>query len=309
MELKQLESFVAIAEAGTLSGAAQRLGLTQPILSRQIRALEQEFGARLYARTGRGVVLSEAGRLLEEYARGILEQVANARSAIHELQSTPSGRVVLGMPPSVGAVLTAPLVRRFQEGFPRVSLGVIEGFSGHVLEWLSLGRVDVAALYLYNTPRSAALVTRHIATDELCLLGPADDPAGVGDGAVKAARLAGIPLILPSRPHGLRLLIDQALSAIGKAADVRIEIDAMPSTLSLVEGGAGYTILSYSCVDPLIRAGRLRYWPIVQPTITRELVVTTSAQRPVTPAARALMDIVAAEVRALVDEGRWVPRT
>lgn len=308
MELKQLESFVAIAEAGTFSAGAQRLGITQPVLSRQIRALEDELGARLYERTGRGVVLTEAGRLLEEHARGILAQAAKARSAIGELDAMPRGRAVLGLAPSVGAVLTVPIVQRFREAFPQVVLGVVEGFSGHLLEWLALGRVDVAALYLYNAPRSGALVATPVATDEVFLLGPAHDPAGLGDGPVSAARLADLPLILPSRPHGLRMLVDDALAALGKTANVRVEIDAMSSNLSLVEGGAGYTVLSYSSVEPLIRAGRLRCWRIVQPTITRELVVITSTQRPVTPAARALMDLVVAEVRGLVDAGRWVPR-
>jgi LysR family nitrogen assimilation transcriptional regulator len=143
-------------------------------------------------------------------------------------------------------VLTAPIVKLFRAEFPRISLGVMEGFSGHVLEWLTTGRIDVAVLY--NPPHSSALVTEPLVTDELFLLGPANDPAGAGPGAVKAARLADLPLILPSRPHGLRVLVDDFLSKIGIAPNVQVEIDAMPSTLSLVESGIGYTILSYSCV-------------------------------------------------------------
>ncbi|MFO1321212.1 MAG: LysR substrate-binding domain-containing protein [Burkholderiales bacterium] len=305
MELKQLEYFIAIAEAGTFSGASVRLSVGQPVLSRQIRALEEELGTRLYTRTGRGIALSEAGKLFEQHARGVLEQAANARSAIDALRSTPSGRVVIGMPPSVGAVLTASLVAQFRAQFDRVSLGVIEGFSGHVLEWLTTGRVDVAVLY--DAPRSPALAAQPLVTDELYLLGPADDPAGVGAAPLSAARLAEIPLILPSRPHGLRLLVDDALASLDVSPDVRIEIDAMPSTLTLVERGVAYTILSYSCVDSLIRAGRIRYWPIVQPTMTRTLVVATSTQRPVTMAARALREMVVGQVRRLIEERRWTP--
>jgi DNA-binding transcriptional LysR family regulator len=95
-------------------------------LSRQIKALEQEFGAELYARTGRGIVLTEAGKVFEQHARGVLETTAGARSAISALGATPTGRVVIGMPPSVGAVLTATLVRQFRSEFPKVSLGVME---------------------------------------------------------------------------------------------------------------------------------------------------------------------------------------
>lgn len=305
MELRQLEYFIAIAETGAFSRAAIRLSVAQPILSRQIKALEQELGTELYYRTGRGIVLSEAGKVLEQHARGVLETTAGAKRAIHSLGSAPSGRVVIGMPPSVGAVLTTPIVRQFRSEFPKVSLGVMEGFSGHVLEWLTTGRIDVAVLY--NAPRTSALVTDPLVADELFLLGPVTDPADAGDGKVEAARLAEIPLILPSRPHGLRVLVDDFLSGAGITPNVQVEIDAMPSTLSLVEGGIGYTILSYSSVHHLLEAGRIRKWPIVQPSMTRSLVVATSTQRPVTKAARALVGFVRKQVDTLVAEGRWTP--
>jgi LysR family nitrogen assimilation transcriptional regulator len=198
-------------------------------------------------------------------------------------------------------------VREFRSQFPQISLGVMEGFSGHVLEWLTTGRIDVAVLY--NPPRTSALVTEPLLTDELFLLGPVSDPAGVGSVAVAAPQLASIALILPSRPHGLRMLVDDFLAGIGVTPNVQIEIDAMPSTLSLVEGGMGYTILSYSSAHHLIEAGRIKKWSIVQPTMTRSLVVATSTQRPVTKAARALVGFVRTQVDALVTLGRWTPKS
>ncbi|HWQ37943.1 MAG TPA: LysR substrate-binding domain-containing protein [Burkholderiales bacterium] len=306
MELRQLEYFIAIAETGAFSRAALRLSVAQPVLSRQIKALEEELGTELCYRTGRGIVLTEAGRILEQHARGVLETTAGARRAIHALGSAPAGRVVIGMPPSVGAVLTAPIVRQFRAQFPRVWLGVMEGFSGHVLEWLMTGRIDVAVLY--NAPRTGSLLSDPLLTDELFLLGPVADPAGAGAGEVRAARLAELPMILPSRPHGLRVLVDDFLSKIGVTPNVQVEIDAMPSTLSLVEDGIGYTILSYSCVHHLIEAGRIRKWSIVEPAMSRTLVVATSTQRPVTKAARALVGFVRKQVDALVADGRWSPK-
>ncbi len=306
MELRQLEYFIAIAETGAFSRAAVRLCVGQPVLSRQMKALEQELGTELYYRTGRGIVLSEAGKILEQHARGVLETTAGAHRAIRALGSAPAGRVVIGMPPSVGAVLTAPLVRQFRAEFPMVALGVMEGFSGHVLEWLTTGRIDVAVLY--NAPRTSALVTAPLLTDELFLLGPVADPAGAGDASVRAERLGSIPLILPSRPHGLRVLVDDFLAGIGVAPNVQVEMDAMPSTLSLVESGVGYTVLSYSSAHQQIESGRIRKWTIVEPRMTRSLVVATSTQRPVTKAARALVGFVRKHVDALVAQGRWSPR-
>ena len=104
------------------------------------------------------------------------------------------------------------------------------------------------------------------------------------------------------------MLVDEFLSGIGVAPNVQVEIDAMPSTLSLVESGIGYTILSYSSAHHLIEAGRIRKWSIIDPTMTRSLVVAASTQRPVTKAARALVGFVRKQVDTLVAEGRWAPR-
>jgi LysR family transcriptional regulator, nitrogen assimilation regulatory protein len=306
VELRQLEYFIAIIDSGAFSRAALKLSVGQPVLSRQIKALENEFGVDLYHRTGRGIALTEAGKMLEKYARGILETTANAQKDIASLGLSPTGNVVIGMPPSVGAALAVPIVREFSMQFPKVLLGVMEGFSAHVLEWLVTGRIDVAVLY--DSPRIHTLMTDPLLTDELFLLGPASDPAGLGSGAVPTASLQHIPLILPSRPHGLRLLLDDFLERMGLEANVRIEIDAMHSTLRLVEQGVAYTVLSYSCVHDLVESGRIRCWRLVEPTMTRTLVVASSTQRASTKASRALGGIVRDEAHKLVNQGLWSPR-
>ncbi|GAA4341376.1 LysR substrate-binding domain-containing protein [Pigmentiphaga soli] len=305
MELKQLEYFLAIVETGAFSRAALKLSVGQPVLSRQIRALELELGADLYHRTGRGIVLTEAGKMLAEHAQAMAERSAVIKSEFRALGSALIGRVAIGMPPSVGAVLTTPLVARFHHEYPQVSLGVTEGFSGHVLEWLIDARIDVAILY--NAPRISTLAADPLVTDELILLGPVADPAGAGNGQVEAERLSRIPLILPSRPHGLRVVVDECLMKAGIRPNIQVEIDAMPSTLMLVERGVAYTILSYSCVHHLVQAGRIRYWPIVEPTLTRTMVLATSTQRPVTKAARVLARMARTQIQLMVDQGRWHP--
>ena len=91
MELDQLRALLTIAETGTFSRAAIRLATTQPILSRKIKLLEEELGAELFYRTGRGVVLSEAGKVLEQYARGILDTAASATRAVQAIGASPVG--------------------------------------------------------------------------------------------------------------------------------------------------------------------------------------------------------------------------
>lgn len=210
------------------------------------------------------------------------------------------------MPPSVQAVLAAPLVKRFRQSFPQVSLGIMEGFSGHVQEWLTTGRLDIAILY--QTKYNGMLTGDPLLTDELFLLGPTHDPARAGEGPVPLSSLAHIPLILPNKPHGLRLLLDEVMAKSAVIPNIQLEMDAMPSTLSLIEHGLQYyTVLSYSSAHELIESRRIRYWKIIEPTIKRNLVVVSSSQRPSTKASRELMIFVRQLVQSLVDEGRWSP--
>ncbi|MCT8989074.1 LysR substrate-binding domain-containing protein [Chelativorans sp. SCAU2101] len=304
-DFKQLKLFATVAEFGSLSRAAVSLSMTQPALSRQIKALETELGVELFYRNGRGVVLTEAGKLLDGYAKGILEQAARAASEIEALRSDPRGTIVIGMPPSVGVVLTAPLVQVFRQSFPRISMRVVEGFSGHILEWLVTGKIDVAVLY--NAPRMSNLLSEPLLRDELFLLGAVKDPNRLPSGTVQGCQLTKLPMILPSRPHGLRLVVDHAMAAAGITPRIEMEVEAMPSTLKLVENGVGYTILSYSSVHHLVAAGRIRYWRIEKPSLHRELLLATSTQRPTTTAIRALTECVRKEVNNLRKQGVWAP--
>lgn len=305
MEIHQLKAFIAIAESGTFSRAALRLAIAQPILSRKIKQLEDELGTELFHRNGRGVVLSEAGKLLEQYARGILETTESARTAIQALGVSPVGQVVIGIPSSIATVLAVDLVHEFRAAFPSVSLKIMEGYSGHVVEWLTAGRLDIAVLYDAPGLKVNTLQTDPVLTDELFLIGAVNDRARLGAGPVPVSRLAQIPLVLPSRPHGIRVLVDDALSTLGLKANVQLEIDAMHTMLNLAEKGLGYTILSASSVLELLRAKRVRMWRLCEPTITRSLVIATATQRPSTKPVRALAQMFRQQMTSLVQEGRW----
>jgi LysR family nitrogen assimilation transcriptional regulator len=307
MELEQLKAFLAVAESGTFSRAAIRLGTTQPVLSRKVKVLEDEMASELFHRTGHGVVLSEAGKLLEKYARGLLETAETARKAVQAVGTSPVGQVTIGMPSSIATVLAVDLVREFRRSFPSVSLKIMEGYSGHVVDWLTSGRLDVAVLYESHGLKGSALQMDPVLSDELFLIGPASDPARIGNTSVRCQRLAQVPLVLPSRPHGIRLLVDDALGKLGLAANVQLEIDAMHSMLALAEHGLGYTILSYSSVRELVLAKRLRVWRIVDPVIRRSLVITTASQRPSTKPARALTRMFRELIEARIRGGLWAP--
>ena len=115
MNFKQLESFVHVAELGSFSKAALVQGIAQPALSRQVRALEIELRQPLFDRNGRGVTLTPAGQRLLAHGRGILQQVERARQDLDEHRGAATGLLSIGLPPSVGRALTAPLVETFRD--------------------------------------------------------------------------------------------------------------------------------------------------------------------------------------------------
>jgi LysR family nitrogen assimilation transcriptional regulator len=209
MDIKKLKAFAMVAEFGSFSRAAAVLGVVQPMLSRQVRALEEELGVQLVHRNGRGIVLTEAGSLLNEYAKGILATLARAESEVGALRGQPARQrgdrhaAVDGIRADRAADPALP------QRAPSINMRVIEGYSGYLLEWLLTGKIDVAVLY--NAPRTKSLLSEPLLDEELFLIGAANDPSALPPGPIKAKRLAELPLILPSRPHGLRLLIDQVL--------------------------------------------------------------------------------------------------
>ena len=134
MELRQLRTFVHVAELGSFSAAAERLHIAQPALSRQIQILEQELGVNLFRRHGRGAVLTEQGQLFLPRATLVLRELERAREELRSDDTDLAGQVSFGMPPTVADVLSTPLIEHFSASHPQVKLRVASGYSGHVLD-------------------------------------------------------------------------------------------------------------------------------------------------------------------------------
>ena len=169
MDLKQLEYFVRVAELGSFTRASNALEIAQPALSRQIRQLETELRQNLLIRNGRGVVMTDAGKLLLGHARGILHQVVRTREDLDRVRGATAGRVAIGMPPSISKVLTLPLTTAFRQKLPQAALSISEGLSLTTQDWLMSGRLDIALLY--NPSYSPEVETTELFEEELYLIG------------------------------------------------------------------------------------------------------------------------------------------
>jgi LysR family nitrogen assimilation transcriptional regulator len=290
MDLKQLDYFVHVADAQSFSRAAQLLAVAQPALSRQIRSLEVELRQTLFLRNGRGVTLTPPGARLLAHARGILQQVARARAELDESRSAPLGRVALGVPPSVSRVLAGPLVAEFRRRFPRADISIAEGLTVHILEWLALGRIDLGLVF--NPPASPAVELRPFVEQQLCLIGRSRRGSGDRAAGIGLRQIPGYPLIIPSRPHTIRMLVDSRLSALGLKADVALEIDGVRAILDLVQRGHGHAILPRHALIEAGAQAKLTARPIVRPALRSVMALATSAQRPLTRMAQETIGLV-----------------
>jgi LysR family nitrogen assimilation transcriptional regulator len=280
MDLKQLEYFVQVAEFGSFTLSSRFLRVAQPALSRQVRALEVELRQTLFQRTGRGVTLTEAGKRLLEHARGILQQVQRARLDLEQQRGAVTGRLVIGLPPSVSRTLTGPLVRAFRERFPQASFGVVEGLSDHLMEWLAVGRVDFCLVYSGTAP--AAIELAPLRVEPMYLVGarPAKAGAKLVGAPVTLAQVAATELVIPPRPHSIRMLVDSALADAGLKARVALEIESVPTILDLVQDDGFHAVLTLNAIRRSGNEARFQVRPIGKPRLVATLRLATSAQRP-----------------------------
>jgi LysR family nitrogen assimilation transcriptional regulator len=267
MDLKQLEAFVHVAELGSFTRAAITLDTNQPALSRLVRHLEVELRHTLLERTGRGVTLTPAGQRMLAHAKGILQQVQRASQDLDELHGAVGGHFGIGITPSFARVATPELVRDFRSSFPGATISVAQGLSTYLIEWLMMGRIDVAVLYdTFDTP---LIDKRTIFTEELFLIGP-----DTGDALTEAAReptttitlreIVRYPLVIPGRMHAIRR--------------IELEVDAVTSILDLVSEGIGYAVLSLNATTSDVLKRRFQVIRITEPTLFSRLAIATSSK-------------------------------
>lgn len=294
MEFKQLEYFVRVAELGSFTQAEQLLSVAQPTLSKQIRALEHELAQALFERTGRGVVLTEAGRQLLTHAQGILTQVERARRELISGSGVLTGDCIVGFPSGVGRVVSVALVRECQRQLPHARLVLYELLSTHVLEQVAEGRIDIG---LAHNPRPASTyeLTR-LLSGKLYLIGPADTAAR-DDAAVKpvtVAELESYPFVVHSDRQTRRSLIASDIANAKIDLKIVSEVGSTDAVLDLVQAGMGHAVLPISVLRHRIDQFSLR--PITEPTLETTLSLLTPTRRPMTQLAMRVTEIIKSAV-------------
>jgi DNA-binding transcriptional LysR family regulator len=251
MELRLLRYFVAVAEAGHVTRAAESLGIQQPPLSQQIKTLEAQLGVMLFKRHPKGVSLTDAGRALLADARRILCSVEAMQERMHRIAGGLGGVLSVGFTSSVAAhAFTPRLLRSCRREFPGIDLRLSEANAAELTEAVAAGRLHCALLRVpVAHPPGVNFETLLVEPALLAL--PIDHPLARTYGSretVPLKALHGQPLILVRRP-GAPGMYSSLLAALDRQrieVNVVAEVDRMMSNLNLVASGAGITIVPAS---------------------------------------------------------------
>ena len=240
--LRQLQFFVAAAKAGTVSGAARALSISQSSVTEAIKALEDDLGVTLFDRQPRGLDLTHRGTLFLRHAGQILEDVANARRAFRdEASPEPGGRLALGVTSLVAGYVLSDILARFRRAHPQVTLGVIEDTGDYLQHLLIGGELDVAALLTSSIRDRAALHVETLLVSPYRLWLPLGHPLAGAD-SIALEQLAGqvlIQLMVDEIEESTRAL----MVALAVKPEIAFRTRSVEAVRSLVATGAGLAIL------------------------------------------------------------------
>ena len=297
MDLRQLNTFVHVVELKSVTRAAEHLNTAQPALGLQIRKLEEELQVQLLVRHSRGVEPTEAGRLLLDHARDILERAAQARSAMAAFTGPPRGRVLLGLTPSTNYMISPALIKACARDAPEIVLSIEEQLSAVLLEWTRAERLEFCLAHRHvDAPNLAYQPLFRESLYFICAPGTVAADATT----ISLTDVAMHALIMPGLPHGLRKLIEDKAAKAGLALDISFEMQSTSVVQDLVAAGIGSTILPFGGAQRSVADGELQALRIVDPSITREIYLCAPQRHAPSPAGKLVRDLITTVVRDIV---------
>lgn len=289
MTIRQLEVFLAVARAQSFSRAAERIHLSQPTLSEHTHDLEAELGAPLFVRRSRSVVLTEAGRVFQDYATRVVATLAAGRQALADLDGLQRGSLVVGASTTPGTYVLPALIARFRREYPGITIGLRIANSRLVEERVRDGEVDVAVIGGHMLGRTERCVAAGI-VDELQLIVPPDHP--VRGQAMSRSKLARERLLSREDGSATRQVTERALREAGVAFRPAMELDHTETIKRAVMAGLGVAFVSQFAVADEIRDGRLRVIAVERLRMRRHFHVVHDERRPLSASARAFVGFV-----------------
>jgi DNA-binding transcriptional LysR family regulator len=298
MEIRQLTSFRAVLREGSFTAAAKRLHMTQPAVSLHVKALEEELGARLLDRDGRGVRLTPAGAALREAADAVLATLQEAERRIREMQAPERGTLVLACGDTVALHLLPPVLTRFGLRYPQADVVVHNHGSRTILEMVLNREADVGIVT--RPPHvDPALWARNLLEDALVLVLPPGH-ALAKSRRIGLRRLDGQAAVLLAKGAETRRLIDRGLRAEGVELRTVMESGNLEVVKAYVAGGLGLSIVPETAV-PAEDRGRLVVRPLPGRFPARRIAVVRRKDRAPGLLGLELLKLLAAHFRTQTD--------
>ncbi|MGP0026978.1 MAG: LysR family transcriptional regulator [Streptosporangiaceae bacterium] len=244
MELRQLEYLIAVAEEANFTRAAERVRISQPGVSTQIRQLEHELGAQLIDRSGRRASLTAAGEAVLEHARAALAAAGAARQAADAVNGLLRGQLTVGMVTGCTVTPLFDALAGFHHAHGGVDITLIEGGSAELAAGVRAGRTDLALVGTAGEP-SAEVGSFTVVSERLVAMVPAGHPL-LDHGLVRLREVTACPLICMPPGTGLRSVLDQACAAAGLRPIIAVQASAGEAIMQLAQRGLGVGILSES---------------------------------------------------------------
>jgi DNA-binding transcriptional LysR family regulator len=285
MDARQLEYFLAIVDHGGFGRAAEHLLIAQPSLSQAIAQLERELGVLLFHRTGRGVVVSDAGRELAGHARQVMRDLSTARAAMESMKGLRRGRVELVTMPSPGIEPLGALTRAFSESHPGITLSAEAAFTpDEVAQKVRDGSCELGLVGSAEWTPPPGLDVLPLGDQAFILVGAAGGPFPAGDPVPRTA-LAGARMIVSPRGSRMRQIVDEIMAS-GTELHIVAEVAHRTSILPLVLREVGLAVLPAAWA-PLARSAGARVATLDPPAFLRISLLSRSA--PLSPAAAAFL--------------------
>ena len=285
MDIAAVQAFLAVADTGSFSRAAERIYLTQPAISKRIAALEQELGMRLFDRIGRRIRLTEAGRALAPRARTILNELEDARRSIANLSGTIGGELSIATSHHIGLHRLPPALKRFHETYPDVRLNLRFMDSETACDAVLQGGLELAVVTLPPAP-IPHLELRKVWDDPLAIVVGRSHPLAAENG-VPAKTLLQHPAILPGPGTYTREIILKAFGALRDKIQIGMATNYLEVLKMLASIGLGWSALPHTMID-----GELKVVQIKNIRIRRSLGIVTHAMRTLSNAGQAMINAI-----------------
>jgi LysR family transcriptional regulator, nitrogen assimilation regulatory protein len=293
LDLRQIQYFVCLYEERSVTRAARRLNVVQPALSMQMNRLEKRLGIDLFERTARGMIPTSAGESMYRVYLPILLDLKHANQQMMELSGKVLGKIAVGIIPSITNSILADVLHRFGAKYPDVEIRIDEAYSGTLIDWVVTGDLDFAVVN--STHRKAGITMHPLIDEELVLVGRGTSKSKLEP--IPFARLKQLALVLPSRRHGIRGIVDDTAEEIGIQITPQIEVDALAPTLKLVSESEMTTVLPAIVARKSTAELPLQTRRIVEPVLKRQLVYAYRSQRPPSQIFNAFIEVLSEELK------------